>query len=172
LGATEIAELTRVALAPHKAPVSKIVAIAVKMLSKHCPGVRLLISFADSNEGHHGGIYQAGNWLYCGLTSSSNKFIDRQGNVWHPRQVSVDGYKIQYGEVRKVQKIADCTKVPQLPKHRYLYPLDDDIRKQVEPLRKPYPKRQPRAGSETIDTPTVQVGKGGEAPTPALQDVI
>jgi hypothetical protein len=49
--------------------------------------------------------------------------------------------KPQYGELRQVAKIDECEKIPQLGKYRYLMPLDDAMRKQIEPLRKPYPKR-------------------------------
>jgi hypothetical protein len=51
-------------------------------------------------------------------------------------------------------------------KYRYLMPLDDAMRKQIEPLRKPYPKR---AGSIGSDAPGLQPGEGGANPTSALQ---
>lgn len=142
LKATEVCELTRVALSEHKAPVSKMLAIALKMLAKKETGLRLVVSYADTNEGHHGGIYQATNWLYAGATPPSYGYVDKQGREWHQRQVSVTGWKPQYGEMRRVPKIEDCTKVYQSGKHRYLYPLDDDMRRQIEPLRQPYPKRE------------------------------
>jgi hypothetical protein len=33
--------------------------------------IRLIVSFADPSQGHHGGIYQAGNWVYSGQISAS-----------------------------------------------------------------------------------------------------
>ena len=51
----ECCELVRVALANHKTAVSKIVAIALRFLKKHSPGVRLVVSYADTAQGHHGG---------------------------------------------------------------------------------------------------------------------
>lgn len=53
-------ELTRVALTTHQTPVTRILSIAMKMLRTRCPGVRLIVSFADTAQGHHGGIYQGG----------------------------------------------------------------------------------------------------------------
>ena len=44
---TDLCELTRVALTRHVAPVSRIVSIAVRMLRKQSPGLRLIVSFAD-----------------------------------------------------------------------------------------------------------------------------
>ena len=44
-------------------------------------------------------------------------------------------------------------------------PLDADMRRRIEPMAKPYPKR---AASDTSDTPAVQAGEGGSTPTAAL----
>ena len=52
-------------------------------------------------------------------------------------------------------------------KHRYLYPLDDDMRKQILPLSKPYPKR---AVSIENDAPALQRDEGGVIPTTALHE--
>lgn len=53
-------ELVRIALRNHKTFVSRIISIAIKMLVKLNPGLRMIVSFADPSEGHNGGIYQAG----------------------------------------------------------------------------------------------------------------
>lgn len=141
LKTTQVCELTRIALDRHQAPVSRIVAIAIKFLAKANPGLRLIVSFADPNQNHHGGVYQAGNWIYCGQSPSSHKYLDKHGNEWHQRQVSATGVKPQYGTMRRVPKISECTKLPQLGKHRYLMPLDREMRAQLLSLAKPYPKR-------------------------------
>lgn len=167
---TEGCELTRVALTRHKTPVSRIISIAIKMLSKKDTGLRLIVSFADPNHDHHGGIYQAGNWIFCGDSSPSKSYIDKNGKRWHTRQVSVTGRRIQYGESRPVPKPSDCKEITEIGKHRYLMPLDNEMRRRVEPLRKPYPKK-PCAGSETVTRPSIQRGEGGSIPTPALMEV-
>lgn len=135
---TEVCELSRIALSPHKHSVTKIVSIALKMLKRR-NNLRLVYSYADRNQGHSGKIYQAGNWIYTGETPKSYKFLTRRGIVLHPRQVSSSGFKLQYGELRKVPKISDCSKISQLGKHRYLYPLDRNMRKIISKLAKPYP---------------------------------
>ena len=63
---TEICELVRVALNKHESPTSRILSIALKMLRKQSEGLRVIVSFADSEQGHHGGIYQATNWIFTG----------------------------------------------------------------------------------------------------------
>ncbi len=138
---TEVCELTRVALQKHQSKVSQIVSRSIRFLAKKSPGLRLIVSYADPNQNHHGGIYQAGNWVYTGKTPNSFLYKDTKGRVWHQRQVSKSGVKPQYGTMRVVAKIDDCEKIPQLGKHRYLYPLDKAMRRQIEPLAQPYPKR-------------------------------
>lgn len=138
----EGAELTRVALKAHKSFVSGIVSRALKSLKTNNSGLRLVVSYADPNEGHHGGIYQAGNWIYTGQTQKDAVYIDASGRRWHSRQVSRTGVSRQYGELRRVPKHSECERVEIEGKHRYLYPLDRAMRRQIEPLAQPYPKRE------------------------------
>jgi len=138
---TQIAELTRVALSAHQEPVSRIVSVAVRELQKQSSNLRLLVSYADPAENHHGGIYQAMNWLYVGQTDADFAVIDKTGKRWHSRMVSTTGYKKSFGVVKKVIKPSDGQKVLIPGKHKYLYPLDKAMRRQIKPLAKPYPKR-------------------------------
>lgn len=165
LTATEVCELVRVALTGHYAPVSQIVSIAIRFLRQQCPGLRLIVSFADPDQGHVGAIYQAGNWLYLGRSTDYDKFKTADGRVWHPRQVSATGVKRQYGEARRVPKIADCERVHTAGKHRYLMPLDAAMRAQIAPLAKPYPKRPASIDSDASGD---QPEEGGAAPTAGL----
>jgi hypothetical protein len=153
-------ELTRIALKAHHSPVSRIIAISLKMLKRANPKLRLVVSFADTNENHHGGIYQATNWIYTGTSQGCFFYIDRKGKLWHPRNVSEN-----LNLSGKCVKPSECRKIWKNGKHRYLMPLDSDIRKKILPLARPYPKR---AGSDTKDTPANLAGEGGSTPTPAL----
>lgn len=162
-----MAELTRVALAAHKTPVSRIVSIAVTMVKKRNPGLRLLVSLADPVRGHVGSIYQAGNWVYVGETSRSKTYIGKDGREYHERVVSPTRRKKQYGRYVPCFSPSDMSSIRVNPgKHKYLMPLDDAMRKQIEPLRKPYPKR---VGSIGSDAPGLQPGEGGAVPTSTLQ---
>jgi len=137
----EACELTRIALTKHITPVSRIMAIAFKFLKKQSPLLKLCVSYADPNNGHHGGIYQATNWIYTGKTPKDYQYKDRNGRIWHSRQVSASGFKKEFGEVRKAPKFSDCERIPLEGKHRYLMPLTEEMREKVLPLAKPYPKR-------------------------------
>lgn len=146
--AHDVAELQRVALKPgHKTPVSRCVAIAIRMLRRQSPNLRLLISFADTGQGHHGGIYQAGNWIYAGLTESDRAYVVH-GRPRHAKTIHSRGWK-QTEEWLRAHVDPNATIETQPPKHRYLLPLDDEMRKVIAPLAKPYPKRakEPAAGN-------------------------
>lgn len=84
---TECAELCRIALDKHTMPVSRIISIAVKMLKREMPGIRLLVSYADLNQGHEGKIYQASNWLYVGMTGCEAG-ITLNGKLTHRRTIN------------------------------------------------------------------------------------
>jgi len=138
----EGAELVRVALTKHQTPVSRIVAIALKLLKKKNPNFRLVVSFADPSQGHVGGIYKAGGWVYAGKMPSTREFIDKNGRRWHGRMISATGRSKVFGKYRNVLKSSDCTAIKVPGKYRYLMPLDDDMRKQILPLSLPYPARE------------------------------
>lgn len=170
LRTTEGAELVRVALAAHRSPVSRVLAIALRMVKKEYPTLRLIVSFADPAHSHHGGIYQATGWLYAGQTSPSKMYRDKKGKTWHERVCCEIGTKRAFGKVRVVPRPSECVRIDLPGKYRYLMPLDDDMRQRIAPLAKPYPKR-PRAGSSDSGTPADQAGGGGANPTPALSTV-
>lgn len=129
---TEGCELTRIALSKHKTPVSRIVKVAIAMIKKQYPKLKLIVSFADPEQGHAGKIYQAGNWIYAGK-SPKCKFPIIDGRVAHPRMLSL---RVKAGKIRRDQ----VKYVMREGKFRYLMPLTDEMRKRVGHLSKPYPK--------------------------------
>jgi hypothetical protein len=139
---TEGCELTRIALSNHRSFVSQIMVIAIAFLRRKNLGLRLIVSFADPEQGHHGGIYQATNWVYSGTSAKSTVYIDANNRKWHSRMVKKSGVTTVYGKTRKVVTPEECVKVQCEGKHRYLFPLDKAMKKQIAPLAKPYPKRE------------------------------
>lgn len=136
LDQTGLCELVRVALNKHQAPVSQIVSEAIRQLKQSNPGLRLIVSFADPDEGHHGGIYQAGNWIYNG-TSPSARFFKIKGKKTHPRSVGAMG-GIQSLEWIKANLDSNAEIIVTAPKLRYLYPLDKPMRRKIAKLALPY----------------------------------
>jgi hypothetical protein len=161
---TECAELCRVALTTHTTPVSKIISIAVKMLRREMPGIRLIVSYADMNHGHVGKIYQASNWLYVGETGHEAGIM-LNGKLTHRRTINS---KYGTSTIEWLHEHVDprAGRVEGKPKFKYLLPLDDEIAERTKKLAQTYPKL--RATSETSDTPGDQPGEGRAARTVAL----
>lgn len=157
----EVCELVRVALRKHQSPVSRILAIAIKMLKKQSPGLQLIVSYADSAQSHHGGIYQATNWVYVGGSGSTS--VKLHGVITHGRSVSS-----RYGthSIDWLRKNVDpkAENHTNQPKHKYLYPLTPEMKAKIELLRQPYPK--PASANRT--TPPDQGGAEGASPIQTL----
>ena len=139
-GQDQCVELVRIALRKHESPVSRIASLAMKFLRRANPGLRLVVSYADPDEGHHGGIYQAGNWLYTGTSGTAIK-VWYKGRWAHKKTVDNAGIDQSGLKKKRVQG-----------KHRYLMPLDKEMKKRILPLSKPYPKRDKQAMVGSTDT--------------------
>lgn len=136
---TDGCELVRIALTKHETPVSQIMAAAIKKLKEQSPNLKLIVSFADPSQGHHGGIYQATNWIYTGRSDPAIFFIVN-GRLRHPRSISALGVKQNIEEIRrKLDPNAESILVQ--GKHRYLMPLNKKLRKALLKLAQPYPKK-------------------------------
>jgi hypothetical protein len=162
---TEGCELVRIALSKHKAPVTKIVSIAIRMIRKKFPSMRLILSFADPHQGHNGTIYQAGNWMFIGQSQPSFVYEDSNGKKWHPRMISKTGVKKVFGKTRRVLTPDQCKQIQVPGKFRYAMALDASMQSKLKQLEQPFPKR---ARSIDSDAPGVQSGEGGATPTRAL----
>lgn len=128
LDITEGCELMRIALKKHKAPVTQIISVAIKMLKRKDPGMRLIISYADPYQSHLGIIYQAGNWLYEGLTDKVDYYRDNYGGEHHWR-------KARFMQKRGIE----LEKFFKHGKHKYIMPLDKKMRKEIKEYSEKYP---------------------------------
>lgn len=151
---TEICELVRIALRQHQTQVTRIVALRVRMVKKQNPGLKLIISYADPEQGHHGGIYQGGGWIYTGA-SQAQREVMHNGKVMHKRTANA-----LFGTIKGMEKSAIMWK------HKYLLPLTHEMSDKIKIMAKPYPKRVASSG---IGTSGFQPERGGEIPTATLQ---
>ena len=150
---TECCELVRIALTNHKNPVSRIISIAIKMLKKKCSGLKLIISFADTEQNHHGGIYQATNWTYAGSTKQADEYLVK-GKRMHGRSMrALYGTHVGKDFIKIIKGSS---------KHRYLYFLDNELKNKINIKKVNYPKRLTKAITEY---PSVS---GGAIPTQTL----
>lgn len=156
---TQCVELVRVALRSHQAPVSQIVSYSLRLLKKDNPNLRLIVSFADPYRNHAGTIYQAGNWIYTGTSNAISHWIMPDGTVLHSR--AYNGR--QFGSGARATLPTEAKKILMPPKHRYIYPLDKQMRRRVESLGLPYPHAV--EGSEESHIASGDEGKVRSLPT-------
>ncbi len=162
---TEACELVRVALAPgRRAPTSKCVAISLKLLRRQSPGLQVVVSYADTKEGHLGTIYQAGNWIFVG--ASAQPYLKVRGKIEHPRSL-YDRYGPSGQSVPWLRQHVDprAERVKMLPKLKYVYAFAKPLRAKLGAIAQPYPKC---VGSSDGAVPGDQPGEGGSSPTPTL----
>jgi len=158
---TEMCELTRVALNSHVTPVSRILKISFSFLKKQCPGIKCVISFADIDQDHSGGIYQAGNWAYLGASNvGGRQGYLVNGKKMHCRSVGASAGENSIKGARRLDPRA--TEIRTKGKHKYVMPLDSGICPIIRNLAKPYPKRVKKANSGD------QSECGGAVPTHTL----
>jgi hypothetical protein len=142
---SEGCELVRVALTTHHAPVTQIVAQTLKQLRQTNPGMRLVVSFADPSEGHHGGIYQAGGWVYTGDSSPTTEVLYK-GRWCHIRSLYPPSFDVQKRgrntpEYRHAEQLRATLPTRRAQgKHRYVMPLDKAMRRRITPLALPFPQ--------------------------------
>ena len=90
----------------------------------------LVVSYADPAAGHHGGVYQAGNWIYIGPSSSKTVYIHKEsGKRSSQRSFDQSNYDP-----------TEWTKTKSCPKHTYVYPLSKRMRRAWKDKSIPYPK--------------------------------
>ena len=101
------------------------ISLSFKWLKENAPKIKVLVSYADPEQGHDGAIYQATNWIYqgCGdfqLAPTYSLRLTENGEWMHSRSVyskfgSADPKKLpkQIGHTFWLKKEAT--------KHRYIY---------------------------------------------------
>lgn len=135
-----VVELERIALTKHENTVTKMVSIAIKMLKKQSPKLKLIISFADPRQKHLGKIYQAGNWIYYGQSSKVKVYKDEYGKEHHNRNTTTSGFTNMFGKLMKCRKRSDLEEIECEGKYTYLMPLNKELKEKLSKLAKPYPR--------------------------------
>lgn len=136
----QIMELTRMALNGKQESTSQAMAIAIRLLKKDRPLVKMLVSYADTGQNHKGIIYQATNWTYTGLSSDSGlSYVDKNGKKRHARVVDLTKKTYNITREEAIKKLG-FTAVKITRKHRYIYFLDKSMLHLKQEMGKPYPK--------------------------------
>ena len=115
------------------------------------PKPSVVVSYADTSQGHHGFIYQATNWIYTGLSAKFKDYAVK--GLEHMHHSSIEDSVGRYDENKNInkhellrKKYGDRLYMKERPrKHRYFYFLGNKKEKTLmnENLQykvEPYPK--------------------------------
>lgn len=136
-------ELRRLVVEPghHDFVLSRFLAATLRQLRDM--GVSAVLSWADPEAGHHGGIYQATNWIFTAPDSWNwnSSFVTETGEIiGHRTAFKMFGTSSK----KKVLKFRPKWRAFRpLPKYRYVMPLGIRKKKVLEILKTvelPYPK--------------------------------
>jgi hypothetical protein len=112
-----VMELSRLVRAPRQVvPLSRLISLVCREL-KRLGKADLLISYADVEQGHHGGVYQASGWRYHGLRPPSQHGMLIRGRFYPGR--SIKG-RWGHNSVRLLAKLGIRAK-PVYDKGKHLY---------------------------------------------------
>lgn len=130
----EVLELERVALNGKQEQTSKAVALAIRLLHKENPIVKMLVSYADHRQKHVGTIYKATNWLYLGVVYTSDTQYFYKGKWTHERTINSKKNKDILKQTLEKRKNAN--------KFKYIYIYDKSLLEKYKSLAKEYPKEE------------------------------
>jgi len=130
---------------------------------KLLPKPSIVISYADTAQGHIGYVYQATNFIYTGLSAKITDYVPRGKENLHHCTISdksrgmsnrAQWLKDTYGE--------NLIAIPRSRKHRYVYIVADKITKtqiikSLNYKQYPYPKGENFRYDAGGDVPTQQI---------------
>mgnify|MGYP003148990590 CR=1 FL=1 len=104
----------------------------IEQQKKDFSNIKAIVSYADPEKNHKGGIYQAMNWIYIGKTSSSKIYIEN-GKEIHSKTISD---RIRF---KKLDKNHNLEYKVVKGKYKYVYLFDKSFADKLNKLKKPYP---------------------------------
>lgn len=200
-GWNEFIELNRIAFtdALPRNSESRAIAIAMRLLRKHAPHIKWVVTFADGSQCGDGTIYRASGFVLTGIKRNDQIWEAPAGERFSRMSLTDGRSKRQQNEAVRISR-GNATKggnilatggasmasfidagfkpIPGF-QLRYLYFIDPTCRERLTVPILPFSeierrgagmyRGKPRAGSVDGDTPAVHAGEGGSIPTPALQ---
>lgn len=100
---------------------SFLISQGIKMLKKDKPDIKILISFADTREGHLGYIYQASNWYFTGYSIPGGGSIVINGKEFHPKNLNNKYGTSDLNKLKEILKTENIHYRPRSKKCRYVY---------------------------------------------------
>ena len=116
---------------------SRVLAVILRSLARDT-SVKFVVTYADPSAGHLGTIYQAGGWLYTGVSEPSVLYDLGDGVGRHSRTF---GHSYGTRSLRYLRRQGTQVSPLERPgKHRYLYFLDKAWSDKLQVPVRPYPK--------------------------------
>jgi hypothetical protein len=128
----QLFELSRLVIqTPRKNAASFLVGNSLQMLAAPCA----VISYADTEQGHSGIVYQATNWIYTGSTKSHDKAYIVGGKRLHPMTLRDRGITnpTQWAKENGIETVAP------MEKHRYFQIVGDKRQRRSMLAKLQYP---------------------------------
>tara|TARA_Y100001963_G_scaffold43818_1_gene61488 strand:- start:728 stop:1567 length:840 start_codon:yes stop_codon:yes gene_type:complete len=144
-----------------KGSASKLISIALKLVKKDYPHIKLAIAFSDSDAGEYGTVYQATNWICLGKgndgKSPSTEWVNPKGKILH-NSITTDIARRNKTTNKTVVKYLLANGWKQQPRNakcRYMYLLAKGeegkrIYNRVKKYISKYPKRKNCLNGETV----------------------
>ena len=96
---------------------------SIRYIKEKYKNIKVLVSFADHEQGHEGTIYQATNWLYCGKSQPDEWYIV-DGEKIHPRSMVAKYGTRSEGKLKEMG--IEFERKLLTGKHRYVYILGNN----------------------------------------------
>ena len=143
--ASAVLELNRLCLRDNKKNyASELVGKSLRQL----PAGKIIVSFADTAQGHFGYVYQATNFLYCGLSAKRTDWKVKGKEHLHGITIA-DQFRGAENRAKAMRDFYgdDFYLAPRPRKHRYVYLVGNKyFKKQAEKAlryaQESYPKKQ------------------------------
>ena len=167
----KVLELTRLVRAPDcQVPLTGLIARTVKQLARERQ-TDLIVSFADTEQGHHGGIYQAASWRYAGRREARKDGV-LVNSVFVPDRSLNSKYGTNaIAKLRKIIPHADLKPHFDEGKHLYWRALSKSGAAKAKRLglqSLPYPRPDERQSVVHWSRSPRGFGKGAPPPRPPL----
>ena len=105
---------------------------AIRSLRIVEPGIDALVSYADPNAGHTGGVYRAASWIFHGQSEESRGYVSPTGEI-KPRRAFHSG---RNGMTRADIEGMGYTQTRAPGKLRFVKPLTHRAKRAIHPARR------------------------------------
>jgi hypothetical protein len=124
-GVDEVLELDRFCIRPrwqYPNLGSRVMSLVIRAVRRDFPDVKVLVSFADPDHGHLGGLYRASNWRHAGRTSTSYVYVAPDGSERNKKGVYEEAVRLGVRESEHAAALG-LVKRPTGAKERFVYDL-------------------------------------------------